>query len=204
MCGNGKPELAIQPQSLGIMKSLLKITSWIILLSGLSLSVQAGDVVNLSARSTVGSGEDTFIIGFIVKGDPGEQVPILALGSGIVHPDIQNPIADPNITLFKSIPDMPDEVIGSGDNWKEDGQMRQISATGIPPALDESAGMIAWLEPGDYTFHLTDNSGNGGVGRGITVSITIWLTSLRMVLKSLGCLSKLYGDRRVLKRLAAR
>lgn len=80
----------------------------------------AAEVINLSARAKVGSEEETFIIGFIVKGEAGEKVPIYMKGTGPTD-NVSNPIADPNISLFKHMTDGPNEVIIANDDWKTGG-----------------------------------------------------------------------------------
>jgi len=123
----------------------------------------AAEVINLSARAKVGSEEETFIIGFIVKGEAGEKVPIYMKGTGPTD-NVSNPIADPNISLFKHMTDGPNEVIIANDDWKTGGQMFAISATQIPPASDAGAALIATVDPGEYSFHLADGVGAGGIG----------------------------------------
>ncbi len=147
------------------MKNLIKC-GLIALFAFSATKSHAGDVVNLSARTQIGSGENTFIVGFIVSGEEGEMTPVLALGSGPIDADIANPIADPVISLFQHNDSAPNEVILSNDNWMTGGQSLAISSTGVAPASATDSALIAWLAPGSYSFHLSDASAGGGVGMG--------------------------------------
>lgn len=153
------------------MKALTKIRISIIALL-LGVSSYAADVVNMSARAIVGSEEETFIIGFVVDGMPGETVPMYLRGTGPTD-NVGNPIANPNISIFKHEADGPNEVILGNDDWKTGGQMFAISATQIPPANDQGAAAIAMLEPGEYSFHLADGAASGGVGMAEAYEMTL-------------------------------
>ena len=144
------------------MKNLVTIgTATVFFLSG--LLTHAADVVNLSARAKVGSDEETFIIGFVVDGMPGEKVAIYARGSGPTD-NVTNPIGDPVVNLFLHEQGADNQVILANDNWMTGGQMLAITATGIPPASDNASAMIGLVEPGEYSFHLSDAAGSGGIG----------------------------------------
>ena len=135
------------------MKNLIKC-GLIALFAFSATKSHAGDVVNLSARTQIGSGENTFIVGFIVSGEEGEMTQVLALGSGPIDADIAKPIADPVISLFQHNDSAPNEVILSNDNWMTGGQSLAISSTGVAPASATDSALIAWLAPGSYSFHL--------------------------------------------------
>lgn len=153
------------------MKTLGTIKLSIITLL-IGVSSYAADVVNMSARAVVGSEEETFIIGFVVDGMPGEMVPMYLRGTGPTD-NVSNPIANPNISIFKHEADGPNEVIAGNDDWETGGQMFAISATQIPPANDQGAAAIAMLEPGEYSFHLADGAGSGGVGLAEAFEMTL-------------------------------
>lgn len=124
---------------------------------------QAAEVVNLSARAKVGADEETFVIGFVVGGTPGEKVALYARGTGPTD-NITNPIGDPVVNLFLHEQGADNQVILNNDNWMTGGQMLAISATGIPPATENGSAMIGLFEPGEYSFHLSDAGGSGGIG----------------------------------------
>lgn len=130
------------------------------------------EVINMSARAKVGSEEETFIIGFIVRGESGEKVPIFMRGTGPTE-NVSTPIPDPSISLFKHVEDGPNEVILGNDNWKTGGQMFAIGATQIAPTEDQGSALIASVEPGHYSFHMADVTGSGGVGLAEVYEMTL-------------------------------
>ena len=116
--------------------------------------------VNISARLAVGTGEDVLIGGFIVDGSESKQLLVRGMGPSLSAngspPD--DTLADPELELY-----LGDMLIASNDNWK-DLQAAEIAATGIPPANDLEAAVLATLVPGSYTVILRGQDGGSGIG----------------------------------------
>ena len=115
-------------------------------------------LLNISTRLQVGSGEQVSIAGFIVTGEVPKKVIVRGLGPSLAAEGVQNVIADPVLQLHK-----PDGTVFTNDQWKST-QRTQINATGIPPAHDDEAAIVATLAPGVYTAELSNKSGTAGIG----------------------------------------
>ena len=71
----------------------------------------------------------------------------------------QDVLANPVLELHK-----PDGKVIMNDDWRDD-QQNDISATGLAPANDAEAAILASLDAGAYTAIL--NGSNGGTGNGL-------------------------------------
>ncbi len=103
-------------------------------------------VANISTRATVGTGDNVMIGGFIVGGKDRASVLVRALGPSLSQRGIGTPLHDPVLDIH----DATGKLIMTNDNWRST-QEAAISATGIPPANDLEAAIVASLSPGSYT-----------------------------------------------------
>ena len=117
------------------------------------------EAMNISGRSSVGTGENAAINGFIVTGSVSKRVGVRGLGPSLANFGVTNPLADPGIELRRS----NGALVQSNDNWK-DTQQSEITAAGIPPPNDLDAALIATLPAGNYTAIVTGKNGGTGVG----------------------------------------
>src|SRR3954468_3212913 len=118
----------------------------------------ASKLGNLSTRGSVGGGQNVMIGGTIVTGPDTARVIFRALGPSLAAAGIQNPVPDPQMGLF----DANGTGILSNNNWK-DSQQAAIAATGLAPANDLEAAIIADLAPGNYTAVVSGAGGASGI-----------------------------------------
>ncbi len=116
------------------------------------------EVINLSTRVQVETGDYVGIGGFIITGTTPKHVIIRAIGPTLASFGITDPLADPVLELhgpagFSTI---------VNDNWR-DTQEVEIEATGIPPTNDLESAIVATLVPGAYTAIVSGNGGTSGV-----------------------------------------
>jgi len=97
--------------------------------------------------------------GFIITGNTPKKVLIRALGPSLASFGITNFVADP----FLQLRTQSGALLLENDNWK-DSQKAEIEATGLAPADDREAVIIATLTPGQYTGLLTNKPGTPGIG----------------------------------------
>ncbi len=102
-------------------------------------------LLNVSTRAHIGDGDELLINGFVVSGDTPKRVLLRALGPSLAAAGLTGVLGDPVLELHE-----PDGTVVSNDNWK-DSQQAEIEATGIPPADDMEAAIVATLGPGAYT-----------------------------------------------------
>jgi hypothetical protein len=100
-------------------------------------------LLNISTRMRVQTGENVLIGGFIVTGNEPKKVIFRALGPSLTQAGITGALADPVLELHGS-----GGLITSNDNWK-DTQESAINATGIAPEKDLESAIMETLNPGE-------------------------------------------------------
>jgi hypothetical protein len=120
-------------------------------------------LLNLSTRKQIGTGDNVLIGGFIVVGSDDKKVLLRGLGPSL---PVGGALADPTLELHRK----DTTLLAANDNWK-DSQQTEISATGIPPSNDLESAIVAALaaKPLDqggagYTGILAGQGGTSGIG----------------------------------------
>ena len=113
-------------------------------------------VVNLSTRGFVATGENVLIGGFIVDTSTGEDgvFVIRALGPSLAAAGVTDVLRNPVMELYSG-----DLLVSRNDNWQDDAaQAQQLTALGIAPTEAAESAIVVTLPPGLYTAVI------GGVG----------------------------------------
>jgi len=106
-----------------------------------------GQLLNLSTRMRVLTGNNVLIGGCIIGGTGNKDVLLRALGPTLSQFGITDPLQDPTIELHAG----NGNLLASNDNWK-DTQQSAINATGLAPPNDkEAATLSSGLAAGNYT-----------------------------------------------------
>jgi hypothetical protein len=116
-------------------------------------------MVNLSTRMRVQTGDNVGIGGLIISGSAPKPVILRALGFSLQHTGINDTLADPVLELHG--PAGFTTIIN--DNWR-DTQEAEIIATGIPPTNDLESAIVVTLDPGAYTAIVRGKNDTSGVG----------------------------------------
>ncbi|WP_221031770.1 hypothetical protein [Actomonas aquatica] len=128
--------------------------------AGLSTGTTRTDrLVNLSTRAYVNG--SPLITGFVIGGDQPKRVLLRAVGPTLADYGIDNPVADPRITLF----DAAGSELMSSDTWSDDANAAMAATvTGAFPLPEGSldAALVTELAPGVYTLHV-NHTGAGGI-----------------------------------------
>jgi hypothetical protein len=119
-----------------------------------------GQLLNISSRMQVETGDKVAIGGFIVAGPENatKKVLIRGLGPSLAAAGIPGALQDPTLEL-----QMADGTLVRNNDWKET-QRADIEATGMPPSNDSESALVAVLPPGAYTVLLRGNNNGIGVG----------------------------------------
>jgi hypothetical protein len=118
-------------------------------------------LLNISTRGYVGTGEGVMIAGMIIGGTEAETLVFRGLGPSIAVglPPISNALPDPKLVLV----DSQGSTLFTNDDW-QDTQAADILDTGLAPADAREAAILITLAPGNYTALLSDAGGAIGVG----------------------------------------
>lgn len=114
-------------------------------------------LLNISTRLKVQTGENVSIAGFIITGNAAKKVIVRGIGPSLTG--VSSVLADPTIALHGA----NGSLITSNDNWK-DTQQTAIENTQLAPTNDSEAAIIATLQPGAYTVILSGVGGTSGIG----------------------------------------
>ncbi len=116
-------------------------------------------LLNISTRLRVQSGDNVLIGGFIVTGTDPKQVLLRAIGPSLADAGIDGVLADPVLELHGS----DGSLITSNDNWRDTQEM-EIQESGLPPTDDLESAIVATLTPDSYTAIVSGKGGTSGVG----------------------------------------
>ena len=123
-------------------------------------------LLNISTRMRVLTGDNVLIGGFIVTGTDPKKVILRGIGPSLSvnGSPIPGRLADPTLELHQ-----PDGTVITNDNWKINAQTGQsqeadIRATTIPPTDDSESAIIATLSPGNYSAVLAGKNQTSGIG----------------------------------------
>ncbi len=123
-------------------------------------SAALGQLLNISTRLRVLTGDNVLIGGFIILGPDSKQVIIRGIGPSLGGL-VADALADPTLELRAG----DGSLLATNNNWKSD-QETEIAATGLAPTNDLESAIVATL-PGNgasYTAILKGNSDTTGVG----------------------------------------
>ena len=119
---------------------------------------QPPQLLNISTRLRVETGDNALIGGFIVTGNEPKRVIVRAIGPSLTQRGVPDALADPTLEL---VPASGDPIFN--DNWK-DSQQAEIEATTIPPGHDAESAIVRTLAPGAYTAVVRGKNNTTGVG----------------------------------------
>lgn len=117
-------------------------------------------VLNISTRAFVATGENVLIGGLIVGGSSAStRVVIRALGPSLRTHGINNALINPTLELRNQNGDL----LQFNDDWKET-QVSEISGTGLAPENDAESAIVATLPPGNATAIVRGKNDTTGIG----------------------------------------
>jgi hypothetical protein len=114
-------------------------------------------LLNISTRARVGTGDNVTIGGFIITGLEPKRVIVRGIGPSLGASGVPGVLANPTLELFRG-PDM----IDSNDDWRS--HEAEVQATGVAPTDDLESAIVRTLDPGAYTAILRGAHDGTGVG----------------------------------------
>jgi len=137
-------------------------------------AVESQQLVNLSTRAFVGTGEAVLASGFVVTGSVPKRVLVRGIGPALAEFGVSGALADPQLRVFQGA-----TVIAENDNWQvplpaSPGQTvasgAEIAAAAVATgafalaAGSLDAALIITLGPGAYTALVSGTNGTTGAG----------------------------------------
>ncbi len=115
------------------------------------------DLVNISTRLRVSTGDNVAIAGFVVNGSANKRVIIRALGPSLARAGVADTLSDPSLQIVAN-----GAQIATNDNWKTS-QQTEIQNSGFAPTNDNESAVIRTLAPGVYTAIVSGVGGTSGI-----------------------------------------
>ncbi|MEY2880907.1 MAG: hypothetical protein RLZZ15_3287 [Verrucomicrobiota bacterium] len=119
-------------------------------------------LINLSARSQIGLGNQGLFAGFVITGTAARTILVRAIGPTLAAFGVTGVLADPRLDLFRG-----STVIASNDNWGGDAQLTAIGdsvgAFRLADRASRDAVLAITLPPGTYSAQVTGVGGTTGV-----------------------------------------
>ena len=119
-------------------------------------------LLNVSARTRVGTGDDILIAGFVVAGSTAKTVLIRGVGPALADFGVTTPLADPKLQLLSG-----QTIINENNDWGGDAQLvaaaSSVSAFPLTNPGSKDAVLLVTLAPGNYTVQVSGVSGTTGV-----------------------------------------
>lgn len=116
-------------------------------------------LLNISTRGLVMTGDNVLIAGFFVggTGPVGTNVVVRALGPSLTALGVTNALPDPVLELR----DASGTLLASNNNWK-DSQQEAIMNTGLAPTSDAESAIVTSLHGGAFTAIVRSATGETG------------------------------------------
>jgi hypothetical protein len=118
----------------------------------------AAQMLNMSARAGVLTGDKATIAGFIIVGTEAKTVLIRGVGPSLTAGGVPGALQDPTLELHDT-----NSVIATNDNWR-DTQGAAISQTGVAPTDARESAILITLQPAAYTAVMRGANATSGVG----------------------------------------
>lgn len=121
-------------------------------------------LINISTRGRVQTGEGVMIGGFIIQGDAPKTVLIRAVGPNLANYGVSGVLTDPTMDIYRSADGVK---IAQNDDWQNQtipADVSAISATGLSPVDPRESAILLTLPPGAYTAVVSGKGGGTGVG----------------------------------------
>ncbi len=116
-------------------------------------------LLNISTRLQVQTGDGVLIGGFIISGTAPKQVLIRGIGPSLLDLGLSGALLDPVLELHGA----DGKIIETNDDWK-DTQSSAIKATGIAPTDDRESAILQTLAPDSYTAVLRGKGSASRIG----------------------------------------
>ncbi|CAN5587628.1 hypothetical protein BH20VER1_BH20VER1_26620 [soil metagenome] len=116
------------------------------------------NLVNLSTRAFIGTGEKVLIGGFIIQGSQPATIILRAIGNSLGARGITNPLRDPEMELVNA----SGTRIATNDDWIDSSDAVTIASYRLDPSSSTESAILRTLQPGNYTAIVKSFNNNDG------------------------------------------
>ena len=145
------------PTSNGLGSFVVSYTPTAIFISDFQAIPLPAQLLNISGRVQVLTGDNAPIAGFIVFGRDPKKVIIRGIGPSLGTAGVGGALQDPILELHAPT------GVTINNNWR-DTQAAEIQASGLAPTDDRESAIVATLAPGTYTAILRGTNNTTGAG----------------------------------------
>jgi uncharacterized protein YkwD len=119
-------------------------------------------LVNVSARSQVGTGGDVLVAGFVISGTGNKTLLIRGVGASLGDFGVPGVLANPQLIVRNS---NTSAVVADNDNWNNDASIASTAQTlgAFPLSSTADAALLVTLAPGVYTATVSGVSNTTGI-----------------------------------------
>ena len=130
-----------------------------VLALGACLPVEASNLLNISTRARIQTGDNVLIGGFIVSGSTSKTVVVRARGPSLGAAGVANPLANPRLDLYAG-----QTLLASNDDFGTAPNLAALNASGFAPSNALESAILTTLPPGAYTAVISGVGNTTGVG----------------------------------------
>ena len=114
-------------------------------------------LVNLSSRVRISGGDSVLITGFVIGGTAPKQVLIRGIGPALTGFGVGGALANPKLKIYRG-----STLVSENDDWAAEtvASFSRVGAFGLASGSRDAA-LVATLEPGAYTAHVSDGGAAG-------------------------------------------
>jgi hypothetical protein len=120
----------------------------------------AARLINLSARTSAGTGSNTLIAGFVISGGS-ESILVRGIGPTLGNFSVSGFLPDPQLAIFNGPTNIQSDTTWGGTAGLAS-VFSQVGAFSLSPSSADSA-LLSTLTPGAYTAQVSGISGDSGV-----------------------------------------
>jgi hypothetical protein len=124
------------------------------------LQTPVSELGNLSVRANVQTGDNVLIAGLIIGAGDARRVVLRGIGPELKSFGVPSALDDTTLELR----DADGVLINDNDNWKDEPNAAEITATGLAPTIDSESAVLVTLGPGRYTSIIRGANNTTGVG----------------------------------------
>ena len=117
----------------------------------------ASQLLNISSRLKVQTGDNILIAGFIIAGTDPKKVGVRAIGPST---QVAGSLDDPTLELH----DSTGGIVATNDNWGDAPEKAEIQSVGLAPGDTRESAIIRTLNPGAYTAVMRGKGNAVGIG----------------------------------------